>query len=136
MGRLLMIVAVAIFAAQPVMACCLTGHAEPPRVQMPAEPACHDDMHDAAAGTPMDTHNTADQPECPGSPGCDKAVMQAQAFEDWTVSTAGPVEIPAGVVEARYTGFEPHRIVLTTGPPRDRPPPLSSPVILKQRLLI
>lgn len=134
-ARFLAILAVAIVAAQPVMACCLAGHAEAQIAQMSAEPPCHGDTHDAAPGAQTDAHDLANPRDCPGCPDCDRAAIGAQNFDDQAVLATGPSETPAGETATDFAGFEPRRVVLTTGPPRDPPLLHSSPVTLKQRLL-
>lgn len=132
-----MILIVAIFAAQPVMACCLTGHADVSVAEITAEPPCHGDAENGSVQARDGMHNASDPFDCPGCRDCDTAIMEAQVQHDWTVLTSVPSDdVPVIALEKRFPGFEPRLMVLSTGPPRDISFPLLSPVSLKQRLLI
>lgn len=135
LGRLLVIIAAAIFAAQPVMACCLTGHSETQIAQVSAEPPCHGDANDAGPNRQTHDQNTSDASDCPGCLDCDSAIMQTQSQDDLTVLASASLDLPIQTLEARFSGFEHRLVVRTTGPPRDPPARLLTPVTLKQRFL-
>jgi len=134
-NRLVALLVVAIMAAQPAMACCLTGH--PASVAEAAQkdtPPCHaPGMQMAAAGTP-DTPDTST--DCPGCDGCDSAVMQAQASGDNLILSGAASEIPLAVLSAQFPGFSYRPVIFRTGPPGEPARPLTTPISLKQRLLI
>jgi hypothetical protein len=53
--RLFMIMAVAVFAASPVMACCITEYAQPGAATIQTEaPPCHGDMESESAAPMAD----------------------------------------------------------------------------------
>lgn len=139
--RLMILVAVAFMVARPVMACCITGHNEAPSSVHSAEtPSCHD-AADSSEHTSSDT--SGEMPgdmqgpmECPGCFDCDSAIMQAQTFDEGAVLTESLSEIPVALLTARFEGFHHNSTVLTTGPPGHAPPTNSTPITLKQRLLI
>lgn len=74
--------------------------------------------------------------ECPGCFDCDSAIMQAQTFDEGTVLTASPSEIPIASLTTRFEGFEHNSVVFATGPPGAFSPSWPTPITLKQRLLI
>ncbi|MFH1517225.1 MAG: hypothetical protein ABIH17_05000 [Pseudomonadota bacterium] len=138
LSRLVIMVIVAIFAAQPVMACCLTGHEAPSVVAEQAEPSCHGDTHDNAAETQAGVTDTSTGPlDCPGCPDCDSLIMAVQAPDYTGILTASAPETAVAMApKMEFAGFEPQFHTLATGPPRDVSLPLRSPISLKQRLLI
>lgn len=135
--RLLILIAVALVATQPIMACCLTGHAESAASHTSVEaPPCHGEA-------PLSTHGdskTDQQPpapmDCPGCLDCDSAVMQAQSFETGALLTQLSPEMSLAVITSRFEGFGHTETIFKTGPPGDPPLPISTPITLKQRLLI
>jgi len=131
--RLLMILAVAAFAAGPVMACCMTGHAQTGETIIQAEaPPCHGNM-EAEAATPMSHDNPAD---CPGCADCESAMLAAKTADQAKVLTSAD-DLQLSPVEAnRWTGYETPRILRTTGPPRLSLGLPNTPISLKQRLLV
>ena len=137
LSRLLILIAVAIVAARPVMACCLTGHGEPVLAEAATEtPPCHGDTsstHETNAADEDVDRATAD---CPGCFDCDAAMMQAHTVDDGALLTQLPTEIPLAVLASRFEGFEHKATVFKTGPPGDPPLTTLTPITLKQRLLI
>jgi hypothetical protein len=135
--RLLMLIAAAALAAGPVMACCLTGHTQSAALYTSTETLpCHD-----AASPSGHEDAKAEQPaplpvDCPECVDCDSAVMQAQSFDHSVSLTQLTPEVHFAVIAARFEGFEHKATILATGPPGDPPLPLSTPMSLKQRLLI
>ncbi len=131
--RLFMLLAIAAFAASPVMACCITGHAQASAATIQAEaPPCHGNMESEAAA-PMSQDTPAD---CPGCGDCEAAMLAAETADQATVLTSTddlqllPIEVN------RWTGYETPRILRTTGPPRASPGLPDTPISLKQRLLV
>uniref|UniRef100_UPI0030F78B36 hypothetical protein n=1 Tax=Hyphomonas sp. TaxID=87 RepID=UPI0030F78B36 len=131
--RLLMILAVAAFAATPIMACCMTGHAQTHAMTIQAEaPPCHDELAPDAA-KPMPGDMVAD---CPGCADCESAMLAARTADQATLlSSAGQVQLSPVEVN-RWTGYDIPRTLRTTGPPRASPRLPTTPVSLKQRLLV
>lgn len=131
--RLLMILAVAAFAATPIMACCMTGHAQTHAMTIQAEaPHCHDDMQ-PGAGKPVSGDMVAD---CPGCADCEPAMLGARSTDQATLlASAGQVQL-SPVKADRRTGYDTPRTLQTTGPPRASPRLPTTPVSLKQRLLV
>jgi len=128
-----MILAVAAFAASPVMACCMTGLAQTGEATIEAKaPSCHGNM-EAEAATPMSHDTPAD---CPGCADCESAMLAAKTADQATMLASAddlqlsPVEIN------RWTGYETPRTLRTTGPPRAPPGLPNTPISLKQRLLV
>ena len=136
--RLLIMMIVAIFAAQPVMACCLSAHESTPVVAERAELPCHGDTHDAAAQAQDGVANTSSSRlDCPGCLDCDSLIMAVQAQEDpGFLAASAPDEAAEVAPGTRFAGFETRLLVLATGPPREVSLPLHTPISLKQRLLI
>lgn len=131
--RLFMILAVAVFAASPVMACCVTGPAEASVANDQSEaPSCHDDA-DNMASAPAADDNTAD---CPGCADCETAMLQAKTVDLPTIlASAADLHLVAVSVD-QWSGFDAPRILHTTGPPRASPRSPNTPTSLKQRFLI
>jgi hypothetical protein len=136
--RLLILIAVALVATQPIMACCLAGHAEPVASHTSVDkPPCHGEAPLSAHGdSKMDQQQLPAPMDCPGCLDCDSAVMQAQTFETGALLTQLSPEIPLAVIDSRFEGFGQAETIFKTGPPGDPPLPLSTPITLKQRLLI
>ncbi|MEL7322552.1 MAG: hypothetical protein AAFN03_11215 [Pseudomonadota bacterium] len=135
--RLLILIAVVLVATQPVMACCLTGHAEPAASHTSVEaPPCHGEASPASHGDTKTDQPSPSPMDCPGCLDCDSAVMQAQSFENGVTLTQLSSETPMAVIASRFEGFGHTETVFKTGPPGDAPAPLSTPITLKQRLLI
>lgn len=137
-ARFFSVLAVALLAAQPVMACCLTGHAQPAATEMSADMPCHDAInsgpdHKDAAGPSTENQNG---PDCPGCPDCNASTMQAQPSADETYQSKSAADFEFAAIEIRFTGFVPRSLVQATGPPRNWSLPVISPITLKQRLLI
>ena len=135
--RLLFLIAVALVATQPIMACCLAGHAEPAASDTSVEaPPCHGEAPLSALGDNETDQQPPSPMDCPGCLDCDSAVMQAQSFENGALLTQLSPEIPLAVIASRFEGFGHTETIFKTGPPGDPPLPLSTPITLKQRLLI
>ncbi|MEM6415590.1 MAG: hypothetical protein AAF720_13150 [Pseudomonadota bacterium] len=135
--RLLILIAVALVATQPIMACCLTGHAEPAASHTSIEAApCHGEASLSSHGDTKTDQPSPSPMDCPGCLDCDSAVMQAQSFENGVTFTQLSPEIPVTVIASRFEGFGHSETIFKTGPPGDPPLPLSTPITLKQRLLI
>jgi len=134
-SRLFAVLAIALLAVQPVMACCLVGHeAAAQETSQVASPPCHDSSMQMASGQNVDTEQHSD--ECPGCYDCDSALMQAQASDDSTALSASSSEVPYAVLAAQFPGFAHDPVIFKTGPPGEPSLPLSTPITLKQRLLI
>ena len=135
--RLFMLIAVALVATQPVMACCLTGHADAVAAQSSTEtPPCHGEKSHSDHGKTDQANHLPSPTECPGCLDCDTAVMQAQSFDSGVLLTKDSQETPLTISSARFDGFEHKTMVFTTGPPGDLPVHRPTPITLKQRLLI
>lgn len=135
--RLLVLISVALLAARPVMACCLTGHGEPAVSDIQTEaPPCHGEASVPHQQTAEKQHTPPLPADCPGCFDCDSAIMQAQTVNNDILLAQPSSEIPLAILEARFVGFEQKAVVLKTGPPGDPPPLLHTPITLKQRLLI
>ena len=134
---LMILIVVAAFAVQPVMACCLTGHGEAAIADADtATPSCHDateSMSDVSLGV---SHEMPGPVDCPGCLDCDSAIMQAQSIDDSALLTQLLSDVPIAVLSAKFTGFGYKTTVYKTGPPVDPPLKASTPISLKQRLLI
>lgn len=131
--RLLLILAVAAFAASPVMACCMTGHAQAGAEIIQAEaPPCHGNA-EAEAAAPMSHDTPAD---CPGCADCETAMLPAKTADQAVILSSVddlqllPVEVSG------WTGYETPRMLRTTGPPPAPPGRPNTPISLKQRLLV
>lgn len=135
LSRLLAILAVALVAAQPVMACCLVGHdAVAQDAALVSDPPCHDS---GMQMSPADHADAAkDTGDCPGCNDCDSPLMQAQAADDSTLLSSSSAEISDAVLAAQFPGFAHRPVIFKTGPPGAPKLPLSTPITLKQRLLI
>ncbi len=135
--RLLILIAVAAIVAQPVMACCLTGHGEPQITQASADmPLCHGEQTAPEHSEQNSDHERPSPADCPGCIDCDAGVMQAQSFDDGTLLVQTSTEFPVAILTARFEGFGHKSTVLKTGPPGDPPRIHTTPITLKQRLLI
>lgn len=135
--RLLILIAVALVATQPIMACCLAGHAEPAASHTSVDvPPCHGEAPLSAHGDGKTGQQPPAPMDCPSCLDCDSAVMQAQSFENGALLKQLSPEIPLAVIASRFEGFGHTETIFKTGPPGDPPLPLSTPIILKQRLLI
>lgn len=135
--RLLTLMAIAFVAAQPVMACCITGHAAP-AVEMAGmdDLPCHNDDADGTIRADNDHRSMPDADDCPGCPDCNLPVMQGQVSGDTSVLPQPAPEVAIAVVAAQYPGHVPPPLILTTGPPAGQPLAPVTPLTLKQRLLI
>jgi len=134
-SRLFAFLAVALLAAQPVMACCLVGQAAAAQeTSQVASPPCHDSGMQMAPAQNANTEQDSD--ECPGCYDCNSALMQAQASDDSTALSASSAEVSYVVLAAEYPGFGHDPVIFKTGPPGEPSLPLSTPITLKQRLLI
>lgn len=135
LNRLLALLTVAFIVAQPVMGCCLVGHPAPAlEVVQDANPFCHGNGMPMAPVASDDPDQGND--DCPGCDDCDSPVMQAQASDDSAVLSAVALEIPLAAFDAKFRGFGHEPTILKTGPPDDPTLPLTTPITLKQRLLI
>ena len=135
--RLLMTLMIAVFAAQPVMACCLTGHQSAQATVEHAEPPCHDAVNEGTTDSSDNKGNASAPSGCPGCVDCDMLMLAAPAPDNLGLVTANVFDDPGLIAaEARSEEFEPRLLVLSTGPPRNFSPPLYTPISLKQRLQI
>lgn len=135
--RLFILIAVALVATQPVMACCLAGHADAVTVQSPPETLpCHGEMSHSDHGKTDAIYHLPSPTECPGCLDCDTAVTQAQSFDTNVLLTKDSQETSLTALTARFDGFEHKTTVFTTGPPGDPTISRPTPITLKQRLLI
>ena len=128
-SRSLILLAAIVLAAKPVVACCLTGHAQSQRSAATAEaPPCHGANTEHA---PEEQDGT-----CPGCANCDAGLAHASAAGDAAVALlVTALDLPPATVGAAPPFAAPMR-VRATGPPRASPPRSHTPVSLKQRLLI
>ena len=130
--RLVMIVAAAFLAAQPVMAC----------------PMMLDDVevlsvsgsqsHPCAEMAPAMNHGPekrSSPSDCPAGFDCPPMLMQAQADAIPAVTIGYPDQVFVAVTQEAPVTFLPERSVLKTGPPAAPDLPPLTPVSLKQRLL-
>jgi len=136
-SRLLTLMTIAFMVAQPVMACCVTGHAAPvvEMAEMDAPP-CHNDDADGAIRADSDHRSMPDADACPGCPDCNLPAMQGQVSGDMSVLPQPAPEGALAVTAAQYPGHLPPPLILTTGPPAGPPKTPVTPLTLKQRLLI
>jgi len=135
--RLLILIAVALVATLPIMACCLAGHAEPAASHTSVEtPPCHGEAPLSAHGDSETGQQPPAPTDCPGCLDGDSAVMHAQSFENGALLTQVSPEIPLAVIASRFEGFGHAETIFKTGPPGDPPLPRATPITLKQRLLI
>lgn len=135
--RLLILVSVAILAARPVMACCLTGHNAPAALEVQNEtPPCHGEAPDTDEANTINILADRGLSDCPGCSDCDTAMIQTHTADDGALLTQPPTETPVAALAARFVGFELESIVLKTGPPDDPSFFHYTPITLKQRLLI
>ena len=134
LARLLTLLAVLLVAAQPVMACCLTGQTAPPvEISHDTELPCHGDgmgMETASDGGTRSMPGTADCADC------DSPVMQAQAFDNAAVLSPSASEIPVALRAVHFPGVAHPPVILQTGPPGAPPFVPVTPLEPKQRLLI
>jgi hypothetical protein len=131
--RLLMILAVAIFAASPVMACCLNNHVEASAEthSVDATP-CHGEA-EPTASKPISDNNLEG---CPGCAECETAMLQAQTADPSAVLASGQELQLMSLQGDQWTGFNAPLVVRTTGPPHDLSRVPDTPITLKQRFLI
>ena len=135
--RLFVLIAVASLAVGPVMACCVTGHAETISPAAKVEtPPCHGESSSSEHGRMPHEDGSQSPFDCPGCLDCDASVMQAQSVDDAALLSQQPNDIPIAVLASRFDGFEHRSIVFKTGPPGDPPTTHQTPITLKQRLLI
>lgn len=133
LARLFMILAVAVFAASPVMACCLNHPVEASAETHHTDTLpCHGET-ETAASEPVSHTNMAD---CPGCADCATAMLQAEAA-DHSEALASVHDLQLTLIQGdQWTGFEAPRIVRTTGPPHGASVVPDTPITLKQRFLI
>lgn len=121
--------------AQPVVACCLFGHAAAAqKASEVADPPCDDSSMQMAPAEKADAE--LDTNDCPRCYDCDSTAMQAQASDDSATLSAASAEIPHAVLAAQFPKFAHRPVILKTGPPGEISLPLSTPITLKQRLLV
>jgi len=131
--RLCLTLVVVTFAAGPVIDCCLLGHAEASvAVSQTDAPPCHGAADDASQPQPSPQEHS----ECPGCTDCDAPMLQATAMDNAVAPASGHELQPAPVAARQWSGFDTPLVVRTTGPPSSSPPIRTSPISLKQRLLI
>lgn len=137
LARLLTLLAVLFVAAQPVMACCLTGQAAPHiEISQDTGSPCHGDSVGMATASDGVTHSMPGAADCPGCADCDNPVMQAQAFDNAAVLSPTSSEIPVALCVVHFPGFAHLPVILKTRPPEAPPFVHLTPLELKQRLLI
>lgn len=137
LARLLTLLAVLLVAAQPVMACCLTGQAAPHiEMSQDTEPPCHGDGMGMETASDGITHSMPGTADCPGCADCDSPVMKAQAIDNTAVLSPSASEIPVALRAVHFPGFAHPPVILQTGPPGAPPFVPVTPLELKQRLLI
>ncbi len=135
--RLLILIAVALTAARPVMACCLAGHDEAHGAETAVQaPPCHGVPQEGARHVPAAASDPFNPFDCPGCVDCNVAVANADVPVADAVLAAGASEIPFTVLSTPFEAREFTPLALKTGPPGDPPALRSTPVSLKQRLLI
>lgn len=131
--RLVFVLATVLFAAQPIAACYFSGagtaNAEG---VVAAEPGCHDDM----ASSQVSTENTEKRSFCPSGSDCDEAMMQTMAGTDDVAFSQESEIVALPAVLAHFTGFDHIEIVRKTGPPGRQGLTKTTPLTLKQRLLL
>ena len=131
--RLFIFLAVVAFAATPIMACCMTGNAQSGAQAIQAEaPPCHGDLA-AEAAEPMSGDTPAD---CPSFADCESTMLAVVTADQVTVLSSADNHRLLPVEVNLWTGHEAPRIQCTTGPPRASPGLLSTPISMKQRLLV
>lgn len=135
--RLLVLIAVALMASRPVMACCFTGHEVSHMAEAAAQAQpCHGDQQEAERRAPAAPSHAATPFDCPGCADCNIAVAKTGVSVPDAVLAAGASEIPFTVLSAQFEAREFTPLALKTGPPGDPPALRATPVSLKQRLLI
>lgn len=135
---IVMVILVALFAANPVMACCVVGHSKVTDASAVEDaPPCHEmarsTPHSGVSGTDVETQS---ETLCPGCTGCDSAVLTASTAEDGIYLQKID---DTGMILPRRAHLVPasHVVLLRkTGPPGQRVVLAQTPVRLKQRLLI
>jgi len=98
-------------------------------------PPCHSDRQGAKQHAPAPS-DTANLFGCPGCADCNIAIVQAVSSVADAALAAGASEIPHTALSEQYVtqAFTP--LAMKTGPPGATPGLLSTPITLKQRLLI
>lgn len=142
LARFLSIFALIAMISAPAMACCITGHHngndhQPGQVLEPAAYTgthnCHDPVIEGSIPQPPADPTPS---ECMDYVDCDSTMSNAdRAFKLATMSSLESIDLPS-VMLARFQGFEPPRLSRTTGPPFLLVFGQSTPVGLKQLLLI
>jgi hypothetical protein len=122
--RLLTLLVVVIFTAQPVMACCLEDHADAATAQ--AEAPCH--------GSQSQPNQPEPDRSCPGCEDCRLVVEAPDMKPAKSASLDQKTELVPASSDVSTAGFD-VRIRGATGPPPPELPSLSL-VSLKQQLLI
>jgi hypothetical protein len=137
--RLFTLAAIALFTAQPLMACCLDGHsASATELAQDNTMNCHDSAMPmpASHGSSADPGPNTALDECPGCDDCNHPIMQAQNPGDVLSVFSLVLEIPFATLAAQFPGFAHPPLHTKTGPPGASALPLNTPITLKQRLLI
>lgn len=130
--RLFMLLAIVVFAASPLMACCLTGHAQTTVSTIQSEAlSCHN-----SASAKSTKSISVDIPsDCPGCIDCETTTLTAEAIDHTTVPPLVETQQLIILVNRWINHDEPY--VLRTAPPPRTPPRLhTTPTSLKQRLLV
>lgn len=136
--HIVLMILVALFAANPVMACCLSGHSQVTEVSAVEDtPPCHEIArsapHSGVSGADVETQS---ETLCPGCTGCYSAILTASTAEDGIYLQKID---DTGMILPRQAHLVPasHAVLLRkTGPPGQRVVLAQTPVRLKQRLLI
>ena len=140
--RLIVLIAVALLAARPAMACCASGHDTVPDQEIAAEDTSCQGKGGMAAHT---THAPDEAPaepashtdDCPGCSICTTAMAHAQTFDDARVLVQAQSDAPVAVLAARANDTRFKAVPLKTGgPPGTLPRRHDTPITLKQRLLV
>ena len=142
LARFLSIFALVTMMSAPAMACCITGHHngiddQPSQVLEPATYTsthnCHDPIIEGSIPQPPADPSPS---ECMDYVDCDSAMSNAdRGFQLAIMSSLENIDLASAML-ARFHGFDPPRLSRTTGPPFLMVFGRSTPVGLKQLLLI
>ncbi len=137
-SRIFLLFAAVIFTASPVMACCLTGHANFATSSTPSDlENCHDTMdHSGMVDQSESTNSTGTSYQCEGCADCDATFVQENAFQSISFDSSQHLFKTFPIYAANIRLNIPKRTIFTTGPPKSSPIHASTPFVLKQRLLI
>lgn len=131
--RLFMLLAIMVFAASPLMACCTSGHAQTAAdtIQSEASP-CHNNAS-AKSTKPI----PADIPsDCPGCIDCESTILQVQTTDQTTVPPLIEVQQQLLIMVGSWIKYDEPYVLHKTAPPPAPPRLHTTPTSLKQRLLV